>query len=863
MSRLFYLLIILVFLNSSLFSKELKKVTLQLSWFDQFQFAGYYMAKEKGFYEDLGLDVEIKPFNFGIDVPSLVHEKKVDFGIGRETLILERASGKKVLALYALFQSSPLVLLSTKNSGIDSISKFQNKKIMTTIDDASEVSLKAMISSQKIKVDNLNFIKHSHNINDLIEKKTDVISAYISKAPFLLQEKNIEYNIFSPKDFGFDMYSDFLFTNEELVKNNIDMVLAFKKASLKGWKYAYENIDEAVSLTFNKYNTQNLSKKELKFEALELKKLSYDKSKILGNIKEDKIQRIYDLYNVMGLVPNFTSLDKFVLYDDDNQKIFLKQKEKEYIKNNTNIKMCIVPNLKPYSFIENGELKGFVGDYFEIITKKTGLNFDLVKTNTLKESLEFLKNKKCEIITSLKNTKERESYINFTKPYTSLPFVLISRNDFPYIENLGILENKKIGLITNYAVNDELSKKYKNINFVELNSTKEGIKKVLNKELDGHIDFLHKSLYELYEEDNPKLKISNKLDMNIDISIAVIKDNEYLHSILNRVIDNISLKEKDEIIKKWISVEYKESTDFTLLWQVLGVLALIFVALLYKQRVLKNANKLLNEKVEEKTQELIKINKHLEERIKEKVEENLEKDKLLQRQSKMASLGQMIENIAHQWRQPLSVISTGASGIKIKKEMESLDDKFLLETLDLIVDSSAYLSHTIDDFRFFFKPNKQEEEFSLKNCFEKTLNILSSKFKDQDINIITRIDDISIKSYETELIQVFMNILNNAKDALVESNIDEKYIFINIYALDEKVIIKIKDNAGGIDSKIIDNIFEPYFSTKNKSQGTGIGLYMCEEIIVKHMNGYITVSNANFMYNNKSFDGAEFSICFY
>ena len=180
-----FIFILFILLTQTLFSQELKKVTLQLSWFNQFQFAGYYMAKEKGFFEELGLDVEIKPFEFGMDIPKDVNDGKIDFAVGRETLILERVKNPNIVALYALFQSTPLILMSTKESGINHINDFSNKRIMTTIDDASEVSLKAMIASNKIKLENLTFLKHTHNIDDLINKNTDVISAYISKSPYI------------------------------------------------------------------------------------------------------------------------------------------------------------------------------------------------------------------------------------------------------------------------------------------------------------------------------------------------------------------------------------------------------------------------------------------------------------------------------------------------------------------------------------------------------------------------------------------------------------------------------------------------------------------------------------------------------
>ena len=194
------IIIFIILLNSSfLNARELKKVTLQLSWFNQFQFAGYYIAKEKGFFKDAGFDVEIKPFEFGLDIPKMVNDGEIDFAIGRETLILEKTKNKNIVSLYALFQSTPLILLSTKESGIDTVEDFKNKRVMTTIDDASEVSLKAMISSHKVKLDDITFLMHSNNINDLINQHTDIISAYTSKAPFELQKNGIKYNIFDPK----------------------------------------------------------------------------------------------------------------------------------------------------------------------------------------------------------------------------------------------------------------------------------------------------------------------------------------------------------------------------------------------------------------------------------------------------------------------------------------------------------------------------------------------------------------------------------------------------------------------------------------------------------------------------------------
>lgn len=245
--------------------------------------------------------------------------------------------------------------------------------------------------------------------------------------------------------------------------------------------------------------------------------------------------------------------------------------------------------------------------------------------------------------------------------------------------------------------------------------------------------------------------------------------------------------------------------------------------------------------------------------IKEAQKKLKDNEEMLHHQSKMAAMGEMLENIAHQWRQPLSVITTSASSISLHKEMESLTDDFLEEFLHAIIKSANHLSQTIDDFRDFFKPDKEKTFFKLGDSYKKALFLLSSKLKNREIFLIEDIKDVEIRSFDNELVQVLMNLINNARDALVEKKI-KRYIFITIYEEDNNSIIKVKDNSGGIPVDIIGKVFEPYFTTKHKSQGTGIGLYMCEEILVKHMNGSISVANVEFLYEGIKYKGAEFTL---
>lgn len=238
-----------------------------------------------------------------------------------------------------------------------------------------------------------------------------------------------------------------------------------------------------------------------------------------------------------------------------------------------------------------------------------------------------------------------------------------------------------------------------------------------------------------------------------------------------------------------------------------------------------------------------------------------EKDRLFFQQSKMAAMGEMIANITHQWKQPLSLISTASTGMLLQKEHDILTDDFLKESLKSITKSTQYLSSTMDDFKNFFKPKENSEIFSLRQMFDKTLDFVSSQFKNLDIEVIQDIHDINIISYENELIQVFINILNNAKDALA-NNDNKKLILIStkLSKNNKKLVISIKDSAGGIPSDIINKVFEPYITTKSNNKGTGIGLYMVKEIIKKHMEGTIKVKNTTFIYCEQSYTGAEFKI---
>ena len=239
-----------------------------------------------------------------------------------------------------------------------------------------------------------------------------------------------------------------------------------------------------------------------------------------------------------------------------------------------------------------------------------------------------------------------------------------------------------------------------------------------------------------------------------------------------------------------------------------------------------------------------------------------EKDALIMEQSRFAAMGEMIGNIAHQWRQPLSSISTIASGAKLRYNNNILSDEELNETFVKIQEHTKHLSKTIDDFRDFFRHNKVEELFNVCDVIEKSITLTEASYKDHNIQLryIKSKDKIMLMGNSGELSQVFLNILNNSKDALLEKDIKDKLVSFNMDEIDGYVVIKIIDNAGGIPEDIIERVFDPYFTTKHKSQGTGIGLFMSKKIIMQKFDGEITVKNRKYKFDNKTYVGAEFVI---
>ena len=543
-----------------------------------------------------------------------------------------------------------------------------------------------------------------------------------------------------------------------------------------------------------------------------------------------------------------------------SNNIILTQEEENFIKDKT-FKISITTNWEPFSFKEKSdEPMGISYEYWKLIVEKLNLKTQNIFFTNFNKQLFSIKQKESDIIFSAGETSQRKDYALFSNKYLTFPISIVTKKDENFIENIYEIFDKKIAVGENFTAHNLLKEKYPNLSLTPVASVKEGLELVSKNKVFAFIDIKPVLNFNIAKYGFKDLKITGNSGLDYELKFMIRDDYEILIPILNKAINTIDESSVLDIVNRWNNVQFQTNFDYTAIWLLLAAIFLITFAFLYRNYILKNLNNKLKNLVNEKTKSLHEMNKNLEILVEKKSRDLIQKENLLNHQAKMAAMGEMLENIAHQWRQPLSLISTMATSLKLKQEMKILEDKEFFQSLDIINNASQHLSNTIDDFRNFFSSEKEINKFLISNTIKKSILLLKSSIDKHNITIVEDIEDSELLSYESELMQVILNIISNSIDILKDNNIDSRYIYFKTTILNNNLIITISDSGGGIDKKILNRVFEPYFTTKHKSQGTGIGLYMSLQIVTKHLHGKLSVKNSSFLQNGVEYFGAEFSI---
>lgn len=550
-----FLFLILIFLTIPV-QAAVKDVSLLLSWKHQFQFAGYYLAKEKGFYKEEGLNVSIKEYSLDDNVTRDVSTQKFDFGIGHSSLILDRQNKyKNIVLLAAIHQSSPLILLAKKRPDIRNISDLANKKIMVTSDNTFTASIKAMLTSEKLKVNDFIAIKHSFQPVDLINGKADLMIAYVSNEVFFLQEKGIDYTIFDPKDYGYDFYSDFLFTSSELLQKDPDTVNAFYKASIRGWLYAYTHIEESIDVILRHYNSQNKTRKALRFEAQSLKKLAFREGVDFGHIAPFRIREMLNTYRLLRLTKskNF-DLDDLIFQPAQQpkpEKMVLSREQRTYLANKGIINLCIASDNMPFEAINNNQMSGIAADIVLAIKNHINITFNYVETTDVYQSFEFLKQKKCDIIPVVTKNVVRDPDIKTTIPYIRIPLVLVTHKDSPFIYSLQSINNMPIAIVKNQNFMENFSQR----KVYPINSLDEGLAQIAADEEYGMIANIATLKKTLERNMLSTFQFNHAIDQTMPVVIAFRAEDKILYDIFTKQLQLTKASDVSRIMNKWLAVE--------------------------------------------------------------------------------------------------------------------------------------------------------------------------------------------------------------------------------------------------------------------------------------------------------------------
>jgi polar amino acid transport system substrate-binding protein len=518
------------------------------------------------------------------------------------------------------------------------------------------------------------------------------------------------------------------------------------------------------------------------------------------------------------------------------QRLKLNEEQKNYLHKRGQVRYCLDPDWMPLEAIAKGEATGMGADFIKHFSERTGTPFVLIPSRTWGESLKLLEEGACDIAPLIMPSRSRSSRFNFTTPYLSVPIVLATTFEKPYIANLHNLEEKKVGVVKNYVFKELLEDRYPNLRFVEVESVRDGLERVREGELFGLIDNLYAIGYQIQKRFLSELKLAAKLEETLYLSVGVSKHEPKLLPIMQQTIDSLEPSLIDKVISQWLSVTYEKEPDYSLLWKILAGLSIVMLLLFYRHYFLERYNRRLKRDVARQVEELRK------------------KDVLIVSKLRMAAMGEMLSMIAHQWRQPLSAIANTLLNIdmQIKSgrfDMQSEEGRralfaFLEERHGKIDDYVAYLSHTVDDFRNFFRPDKAKERVPITQPVEQALSILGQSLQSDGIVIEKHYrSEEEIPLYHNEVMQVILNLLKNSQQSFEEQGIEAPRITIETRAQEDRLVISLCDNAGGIPDTILPHIFEPYFTTKNEANGAGLGLYMSQSIIEEHHKGKLTVFN--------------------
>ncbi len=590
----------------------LEKVSLQLQWKHQFEYAGFYAAIEKGFYRAEGLDVELYEVQSGKDIIQEVLSGHKTYGIGYSSLIVDYLQGKPVVFLANIFKHSALVLVAQKE--ITKPIELKGKRIMGSREELLNSGITLMLSRFNITENDFGILPSTHNLELFINRQVDAMTAFITNEPYRLDKRNIPYTILNPTSYGSQFYDINLFTSQKQLQQNPRRTRAFVRATIKGWKYALSHSDELIDIIMAKYNSQNKSRDSLEYEAKIIKSLVLPNIYPVGSIDCKIVKQMARDFIQSGIVKQMVkqkvkqnktvNLDDFV-YNRHCTSVkkgeLFTEMQRQYLESKKKIKLCIDPNWMPFEAIYNGQHVGMTADFMRIFESELDIPITLIPTKNWSQSLEYIKQRRCDILSLTMDTPDRRRYLDFTHPYLKLPVVIATTNDKFFINDVNAIKDKKIGIVKGYAFEEILARDYPGIKLIPVASVDDGLERVSKGDLYAFIGDLNSIAYQIQKNYTGLLKVAGRLDKQWKLSIGVSKNEQPLLDIFNILIANMDEKTRQKVVNEWMAINVNEQVDYSIYFKTLGIIAIIMVFFFYRYRIVSKYNQdlqVLNKKLE-------------------------------------------------------------------------------------------------------------------------------------------------------------------------------------------------------------------------------------------------------------------------